>query len=144
LNQRLPSGIALLLLTLAGPAQPSAKIDPACGVVQMPAPRFPPEPFLRGIHGTVTLLIEADECGVVRNVFVSGSSGDRLLDAAALKQAGQWRLPASTFIGAIRWQVQVTFLEPVHNPELSRQGQFEATRIIVSRPEPSDGSKKRD
>ena len=54
--------------------------------------RDPAEEQRRGITGTVILILSYDVSGVVTNVEVEQSSGNRNLDRAAVTAAKRWKI----------------------------------------------------
>jgi protein TonB len=63
---------------------------PASGASN-PPPEYPPASRLRGEQGRVTLLVQVDPLGEVRDLSVLGSSGHAALDGAALRAVRRWR-----------------------------------------------------
>ena len=62
----------------------------------MNPPRYPPEEMRRGVTGTVTLELTYDANGVVTDVEITKSSGNRNLDRAAKQAAMRWKVNPGT------------------------------------------------
>lgn len=58
---------------------------------QSPSPRYPVDALRRGDTGTVVLQVEVDPLGQPVSVDVSGRSGSRDLDRAAVEAVSRWR-----------------------------------------------------
>ena len=77
-----------------------------------PAPEYPPEERSKGIAGTTLLTLTLDAKGIVWEVEVAKSSGNRNLDQAAVNAARQWRFSPRIQGGAriaSRIHVPITF-----------------------------------
>lgn len=70
-----------------------AFVDPQSRVVN--PPRYPGEERRRGIQGTVVLIVSVDKCGLVVDVAVEESSGNRNLDREAVSAARRWEYTPS-------------------------------------------------
>lgn len=81
----LPPSIETTAATGASVQPPAALADHA------PAPRYPPTALRRGDSGTVVLQVEVDPQGTPTSVQVSGRSGSRDLDRAAVEAVSGWR-----------------------------------------------------
>jgi protein TonB len=64
-----------------------------------PAPEYPESSRAAGEHGTVMLRVEVDAKGRPASVEVSGSSGFRDLDNAAVRAVRKWRFKPATAAG---------------------------------------------
>jgi len=73
-----------------------------------PAPEYPPLARRRGLEGTVVLAVQVDVTGRAAEVLVNHSSGQPLLDEAALKAVKSWRFePGRRGIEPVAMQVLV-------------------------------------
>ena len=74
----------------APPADFAGTVDPTGRALN--PPKYPAEEQRRGITGTVILILSYDVSGVVTNVEVEQSSGNRNLDRAAVTAAKRWKI----------------------------------------------------
>jgi protein TonB len=114
-----PSPVAYRAPPPAPPAPPPVEsdyngtVDPSAKSLN--PPRYPPEESRRGIGGTVTLLLTYDISGIITDVSVSKSSGNRNLDRSAMQAARRWKVNPGTRNGqkvAGQATVSVNFSPP--------------------------------
>ena len=94
------------------PATSTRPLNAAPKVQFAPAPDYPPEERSKGIAGTTVLTLTLDAKGIVWEVEVAKSSGNRNLDQAAVNAARQWRFSPRIQGGAriaSRIHVPITF-----------------------------------
>lgn len=119
IHRSLAAGVLALLAITASAApvdaaSPGPPIHPEFGASvdiasrQMNPPRYPSEEARAGISGTTVLVVHVQATGVVSEVFVEKSSGNRNLDKAAIDAARTWRFnPGSELGKAVPGRVRV-------------------------------------
>ena len=70
---------------------PVAAVQPPARLPDQPAPRYPASALRRGESGTVTIEVEVGIDGYPSAIRVSGRSGSRDLDRAAVEAVSRWR-----------------------------------------------------
>jgi len=97
-----PSPDAVRVATAAPAPTPPAPPAPApvekiteprgfAGYLNNPAPSYPPEALLKGYHGLVILNVHVLASGLPDSITVLKTSGQRLLDDAAIKTVTSWK-----------------------------------------------------
>jgi TonB family protein len=106
-------------------------------------PSYPPEEQRRGIQGTTVLVASVDEAGVVADVQVEQSSGNRNLDREAIKTVGNWYYSPAVSGGkpvASRVRVPVDFSLPDNASGSTNAGGVSGQVASQSELEPNDKS----
>lgn len=99
--------LALVMLGVLSPMAGAAD-DVGAHVLKPTPPKYPPEAARAGATGTVVLVITVNAAGAVENVLVERSSGNRLLDTAAIDAANEWTYAPSIEHGKpVRGRVRV-------------------------------------
>lgn len=81
--------------TPSAPAAPAQPVVHAMGSAYTPAPEYPEAERTAGHQGEVMVQLVMNTDGSVRAASVAKSSGFPVLDAAAVKAALAWRIPAA-------------------------------------------------
>lgn len=99
---------ALAMMLSASSIAIGAEGDMGAHVLKQVPPKYPSEAARAGVTGTVVLIITVSDSGLVENILVERSSGNRLLDTAAIDAANEWTFaPAIEHGKPVRGRVRV-------------------------------------
>lgn len=100
--------LAMALMAALPPAAAGTAEEAGAHILKTVPPKYPPEAARAGATGTVVLVITVDRTGAVENILVERSSGNRLLDTAAIDAANEWTFaPAIEHGRPVRGRVRV-------------------------------------
>jgi len=100
--------ILVVAMLAAMPVVAEAVDDVGAHVLKPVPPKYPPEAARAGVTGTVVMIISVSATGAIENVMVERSSGNRLLDTAAIDAVNEWTFaPAIEHGKPIRGRVRV-------------------------------------
>ena len=80
----------LAMMALSPSIATGAEADTGAHTLTRVPPKYPPEAARAGATGTVVLIISVSAAGAIENVLVERSSGNRLLDTAAIDAVNEW------------------------------------------------------